>query len=91
MLELFMGLAMLVSGSFGNYATAVTPGEYYEFVVAPQCQNDRTWTVGAKYKVEANGSVQKQHLQVRSLKGCVDTKAFINEAVVDPNITVVGR
>ena len=91
MLEIFIGLMMLVSGNLGNYATANTPGEYYEFVVAPQCQENRTWTVAARYKVENDGSKQKQHLQVRSLSGCVGVQAFIYEAVADPYIKVVGR
>lgn len=86
-----MGLVMLVSGNLGAYATANTPGEYYEFVVAPQCQENRTWTVAARYKVENDGAKQKQHFQVRSLPGCVGVQAFIDEAVVDQGITVVGR
>lgn len=90
MLELFMGLALMISGSVGNYATANLPGEYYEFVAPVQCQDNRSWTVALRYKVEANAK-QKQHLQVRSLPGCVTTQAFIADAVVDKGITVVGR
>jgi len=90
MLEIFMGLAMLISANFGNYTTATVPGEYYEFVAPVQCQDNRSWTVAVRYKVDVDGK-HKQHLQVRNLPGCVTTKAFIDEAVVDPYITVIGR
>ncbi len=85
-----MGLAMLISGNIGNYATATAPGEYYEFVVAPKCEDNRSWTVAARYNID-NAGKHTKHLQVRSIPGCVGVKAFIDEAVVDSNITVIGR